>query len=168
MSYFVVYDQPSWTEAFRNCPIFFRLEGGNLQMSEDKTEIWQPEKPCLEFRDRTDNGLWTDCESEAEKFSLKLFVSGPFPGMRVSHLRLSCSDFPIVWRTHKLLGCFIFSTIAKVWWPITANSKIRILMDELFYFLFYCFFFFYLQIFFFHNSYLYFFLVKVKVKWVEI
>lgn len=148
MSYFVVYDQPSWTEAFRNCPIFFRLEGGNLQMSEDKTEIWQPEKPCLEFRDRTDNGLWTDCDTEAEKFSLKLFVSGPFPGMRVSHLRLSCSDFPIVWRTHKLLGCFIFSTIAKVWWPITANSKnpyfdgrIVLFLILLFFFFIYKFFF---------------------------
>ena len=149
MSYFVVYDQPSWTEAFRNCPIFFRLEGGNLQMSEDKTEIWQPEKPCLEFRDRTDNGLWTDCDIlKPEKFSLKLFVSGPFPGMRVSHLRLSCSDFPVVWRTHKLLGCFIFSTIAKVWWPITANSKnpyfdgrIVLFLILLFFFFIYKFFF---------------------------
>lgn len=101
--------------------------------------------------------------SEVGKFPSKLFVSGPFPGMRVSHLRLSCSDFPIVWRTHKLLGCFIFSTIAKVWWPITANSKIRILMDELFYFLFYCLFF-YLQIFFFYNSNLYFFFSQSESK----
>ena len=157
MSYFVVYDQPSWTEAFRNCPIFFRWEGGNLQMSEDKTEIWQPEKAVswISRQDRRRTLNWLRY-SEVGKFPSKLFVSGPFPGMRVSHLRLSCSDFPIVWRTHKPLGCFIFSTIAKVWWPITANSKIRILMDELFYFLFYCFFF-NLQIFFFCNSNFYFF-----------
>lgn len=86
---------------------------------------------------------------------------------RVSHLRLSCSDFPIVWRTHKLLGCFIFSTITKVWWPITANSKTRILMDELFYFLFYCFFFIY-KSFSFIILIFTFFLVKVKVKSIEV